>query len=229
MVTRQSGSLIGEASTSSSIERLSAVARSARTSIDLLHRVRRPIDAHTPEVLEAHLDPAIGPIQRRVEVQARAGDGREVGEVAGAPPQHREPLLRRFQRSGQVLALGPVELQREGELVLSLPAVLCQQRRAGGEVLQRRSVGRRSLGTLSSDEVDLGDPLALLPRGDELGPTVELARDLEDLLLEILWCGPREEQAADPEVHRRPVACGDERVGSLLHAIVWEPIRGFGL
>ena len=76
--------------------------------------------------------------------------------------QHREPLLRRRQLAGQELALGAVELEREAELVATLPAVLRQQRRAGGEIGQRRGVGRRRLGALARDQVELGEPLALL-------------------------------------------------------------------
>src|SRR3990172_1626823 len=64
---------------------------------------------------------------------------------------------------------------------------------------------------------------------DERGAAVELVRDLEDLLLEILRRRARPEQSTDLQVHRCPLALGDERVGRLLDAIVREPIRALDL
>ena len=46
-------------------------------------------------------------------------------------------------------------LQREGELRATLPGVFRQQRGARNEILQRHRVGRRSLGALAGDEVQL--------------------------------------------------------------------------
>ena len=74
----------------------------------------------------------------------------------------RQALLRVRQLAGQELAFGPVQLQREGELVPALPAILRQERRAGGEIGQRRGVGGRRLGALARDQVELGQLLALL-------------------------------------------------------------------
>ncbi len=129
----------------------------------LVRRVRRPRDADAPEVVEARLDGAIAPIQRRVEIDAHAGDGGEIDEVCGAAREHREPLLGRPELAGQVLALGAVELELEGEIVPPVPALFFQERRAGREVLLRRGVGRRSSGALARDEIELGDALSLRP------------------------------------------------------------------
>ena len=76
--------------------------------------------------------------------------------------QRRQALLRVRQLAGQELAFGPVQLQREGELVPALPAVLRQQRRTGDEIGERRGVGRRGLGALARDQVELGQLLAFV-------------------------------------------------------------------
>ena len=122
-------------------------------------------DADAPEVFEARLDGAVALIQASCKrFTRRHATAALSARFCGAARQHREPLFRRREIAGQELALGPVELEREGECVPPLPAVLRQQRRAGGEIGQRRGIGGRSLGPLASNEIELGDPLALLSR-----------------------------------------------------------------
>ncbi len=130
----------------------------------------------------------------------KPGDGGQVGEVRGAACELGEALLRRRQRAGQELAFGPVQLEREGELVPALPRIVRQQRRTGGEIGQRRGVGRRRLGAPARDQVELGELLALLARRDQGGAAVELIDDLEDRLLPLLGRRVRREQSADPQV-----------------------------
>ncbi|MFY0533374.1 hypothetical protein [Nannocystis pusilla] len=118
-----------------------------------------------------------------------------------------------------------MEFEREGEIVPALPAVLGQERRACGEIRERRGVRGRPLGALARDEVELGDLLSLRRRGDQRGAPVELVHDLEDLLRELFGGHARGELPAGPEVHRRPLAARDERIGRLLDAIVEEFVR----
>ena len=93
-------------------------------------------------------------------------------EAGGAARQLGEARLRFRQRAGEELALGPIELEREGQIVTPLPRVLRQQRGAGGEVGQRRGVGGRGLGAPARNQVQLGEPLALLGRADQRGAAV---------------------------------------------------------
>ena len=81
-----------------------------------------------PEVVETDGDRAAALTERRVQIHAQARDGRSLDRVAARADKRVQALLRRRQRAGQELAFGPVQLQREGELVPALPAVLRQQR-----------------------------------------------------------------------------------------------------
>ena len=67
-----------------------------------------------------------------------------------------------------------------------------QQRRAGDEIRERRGVGRRSLGALPGDQIELGESLTFVSRGDQRHATVELIDDFEDRLLPLLRqaCAP---------------------------------------
>ena len=76
-------------------------------------------------------------------------------------------------------------LEQKGELVSSLPTVLRQQSVAGGEIIHRRDIGRRSLGALACNEVQFGDPLALFPQVNQRGATVELVHNFENMLFEL--------------------------------------------
>ena len=115
-----------------------------------------------PEVVETDVDRAVALIEGRVQIHAQACDGRSLDRICGASRKRCQALLRCRQRAGQELAFGPVQLQREGELVPALPAVVRQQRRTGGEIVERRGVGRGGLGALARDQVELGQLLALV-------------------------------------------------------------------
>ena len=148
--------------------------------------MRRPSDADPAEVVEPDRNGAIASAESHEEVHPQPGDGGQVGEADSAACQFGEARLRLRQRAGQELAFRPVQLQREGELMPALPAIRRQQRRPGGEIGQRRRVRGRGLGAPARDQVQLGDPLPLLARGDQGRAAVELADDLEDVLLDRL-------------------------------------------
>ena len=147
-----------------------------------------------PEVVETDGDRAAALIEGRVQIHAQARDGRSFDRICGAGRQRCQALLRVRQRAGQELAFGPVQLQREGELVPALPAIFRQQRRTGGEIGERRGVGGRGLGALARDQIELGQLLALVcVEVIKRGAAVELIDDLEDRLLPLLAeaCAPR--------------------------------------
>ena len=72
----------------------------------------------------------------------------------------RQPFSAADHLAGQEFALGPVQLEREDELVVALPGS-SPGARAGGEILERRGVGGRCLGALARDQIELCDLLAL--------------------------------------------------------------------
>src|SRR6516162_2159355 len=172
--------------------------------IFLLHlvvrRVRRPVYTYAPEVFEAHLDGTVDPIQCDIEFHAQASDGGTVDHVPGPARQQRQLFFRRQEIAGQKLALGPLELQREGERVPLLPTVLWQQRTACDKIPQRRGISCLFFGPLAAYEIQFGDPLSLLQRIDQLATAIELIDDLEDLPLDLLGRRPRQQQPADPEM-----------------------------
>ena len=129
--------------------------------------MRRPGDADTAQVVEADRDGAIASAEGHEEIHLQPSDGGQVGEADGAACQFGEARLGFRQRASEELAFGPVQLEREGELVPALPGVVRQQGRPGGEIGQRRRVGRRGLGAPAGDQIQLGEPLALLARGDQ--------------------------------------------------------------
>ncbi len=115
-----------------------------------------------PKAFQAHRDRAVAGPEHRIQIHTPACDGRSLDRVDSARCKRRQTLLHGRQRACPELTVGPVQLQREGEFLPPVPRVLPQQRRAGGEIRQRGGVGRRHLRALAGDQVQLGDPLALV-------------------------------------------------------------------
>ena len=80
----------------------------------LFRRMRRPVDAQMPEVVETDGNGAAALIEGRVQIHAQARDRGSLHRICGAGRQRCQALLRVRQRAGQELAFGPVQLQREG-------------------------------------------------------------------------------------------------------------------
>ena len=87
-------------------------------------RMRLPVDAQMPEVVETGGNGAAGLSQRHVQIHAQARDGRLLHRGGGVARKRRQALLRGDVLSGQELAFRPVYLQSEGEFMPPLPAVL---------------------------------------------------------------------------------------------------------
>ena len=124
-VAPATGSVIRGRSSSASIGRSPSCRHKPRVFLPhlVLGRMRRPSDADTAQVVEADRDGAIASAEGHEEVHPQPGDGGQVGEADGAACQFGEARLRLRQRAGQELAFGPVQLQREGELMPALPAI----------------------------------------------------------------------------------------------------------
>ena len=116
------------------------------------------------EIFEASANGEVAAIHRRMEGYAKTGHGGPVDGVCGEAPHRRQPPLSGLEVGGQELALRPVQLQRKGEVVAPLPAIIRQKFRPGGEIGQRRGVGARRLGAHAGLEVELGDLFALRRR-----------------------------------------------------------------
>ena len=82
-------------------------------------------------IIETDGDRAGALIEGHVQIHAQARDGRSLDRICGASRKRFQALLRFRQRTGQELAFGPMQLQREGELAPALPAILRQQRGTG--------------------------------------------------------------------------------------------------
>ena len=185
----------------------------------------RPVDTETSQVVETDTRPRgrSDQVSCTESTRRRATAACSTGSRARVRPrQTSAPPLR--QRAGQELAFGPMQLQREGERMLALPAVVRQQRRAGGEIGQRRDVGRRSLGALARNQVELGELLALSREVISAAPRLKLVDDVEDLPppASRKVCAPASSlpirRCASPRVLR------DQRIGRLLNAVVDEPV-----
>src|SRR5437016_13116151 len=133
-------------------------------------------------------------------------------------------LLRGPVSAGKELALGTVELEREGERAASVPAVLRQQGATRSEVGQRRGVGVSILGTLARDQVELGQLLALVLRRDQRDTAVELIDDFEDDLLAFLLRRVSREQSPDSQVRVGARRLRDQRVGGLPDTVVHKSV-----
>ncbi len=179
------------------------------------------------EVIEPDGNGAAALIEGHVQINAQARDRGAFHGICGAGRQRRQALLRFRQRAGEELALGPVELQREAELVTALPRILRQQGRTRGEIGERRGIGGRGLGALAREQVELGQLLALVPCGDQRGAAVELIDDLEDRILPLLrWCVGRE-QPADTQMRRDAQLLRDQRIRGFLDAVMEKPVATF--
>ena len=187
--------------------------------------MRRPVDATASKVIEARLDRRgrSDPVWCRVQTQA--GDGAMSTRFLARLGKHREAFFRRSQICSQQLALSPLVLERKDERVAPLPTVLAGSAWPVARYVQRRGVGRRSLGPFAGNEIKLGDPLALLRRIDQAAYRDRAGSRSRRY-------SPRSPSGAVRDASTRPIlrcaaarsSVGDERIGSLLNAVVQERV-----
>lgn len=123
-----------------------------------------------------------------------------LGRGRGTPRQRGQSRFGGQQLSRQDFTFGPVQLQREEQVMPTLPAIVAQLLRSGGEIGERRGVGRRRPGALASQQVEFGQLLAFVLVADQRGPAIELSRDLEDRFLALFLGRLRDEKPADPQM-----------------------------
>src|ERR1700722_19612173 len=153
-----------------------------------------------PEIVETDGNGATALIEACVQIYEQARHSGSFHRIRGASREHIQTFLGFCQRSGEKFALGPLQLQRKGELVPALPLVFRQQGCSGGEMGERRSVGRRGLGALARKQVKFGQLLTLISQVDQGRAAVELVDYLEDRLLVFFCGGMRREQPSDTQV-----------------------------
>src|SRR5262245_18238277 len=103
------------------------------------------------EIIESDLNRPIAAGECRIKLYPQAGDD-SFRDCTVAERRHvLQALLRRAEVAGQEFTLGAVQLEIEGELVASVPAVVRQQLPAEDQISKCHSVRRRCLGALSSE------------------------------------------------------------------------------
>src|SRR6185437_8498086 len=108
--------------------------------------------------------------------------------------QAREASLRSDKLAREHLALGHQVFERKRDIVVTLPALLRQQRTAGLEVLERRRVRCGVLRTLARDQIEVRHLFAALDRRDEVRAPIQLIDDLEYRLLPFSRCSIRDQE-----------------------------------
>jgi len=161
--------------------------------------------------------------QGSCRVPPQIGDGGEVHEPASTAGQHRQPLFGGRQCAGQELALGAVELEREGEVAVPLPAILGQQLPTGCEVGQRRVVGRRLFGALAREQMSSASCTRSAREVIKAAPRLSWLTISKMASSRLPAAYPRP-ASADPEVHGGAPFGRNQRVGSLVDAIVDETV-----
>ncbi len=95
----------------------------------------------SPKIVQAHRNRAVALVKDRVEIEAHAGDGSQINGGLCALRQRREAFFCRRELSGQILALGSVELEVECDSIAPSPIVVGQQSAASGKILQGGGIG----------------------------------------------------------------------------------------
>src|SRR6516165_5865533 len=117
--------------------------------------MRRPFDAQFSEIVETDGDRAIALTEGRVQIHAQACDSRQFDRVRRAGRKRRQSLLGGCRLASQELAFGSVQLQWEDEVTPALPRIVRQLCCTCDEIVEGRSVGRRSLSALTCYQVEL--------------------------------------------------------------------------
>ncbi len=194
----------------------------------LPHRVLgwlpRPAQADAAKVFENDVDGEVGSVERRVERDAKARDGRSIDQVLRSPRQSGQSLFSRGEVADQELAFGPLQLEIEAQAILSCPAFLRHERAAGDEIRQRRRIGGRCLGAFARHEIKAGDLPPLCRRADQGGAPVELVDDLENLLGEFILAQRGDETASDAQMNLGPPLRRNARIGRLADAVMAEGV-----
>ena len=149
-------------------------------------------------------------------------DGRLVDFRRPALQQLPNQLLGLLEVTAQKLALRAFEPQAERQLVLAAPVPFVQQRHAGRKIHARRRIGRRRLGLSPGTQIDRRHLRFLVPVDQPCGAPIELVRDIEQMLGELVRRHARQQRAADSQVDVGTALFRDQRIRRLLDPVVQE-------
>ncbi len=160
-----------------------------------------------------------------IELHLEDEDADAVELRSGVVEEQTDGLLGLLEAAAQVLALGPLAVEREAERVTRAPRGGGEERRAGLEVGRGGLVGRRRLRPLPRGEVEAGQLEPLRRIADPRRPGVEVVDAVEARLVAPALGLAGEEQAPDAQVRLGLADVLDQRIRRLLHPIVQEAIR----
>ncbi len=157
-----------------------------------------------------------------MKLELHAVDGRLVDFRGAALQQPHDQLLGFSEVTAQKLALRAFEPQAERQRVLAAPVPFVQQRHAGRKIRARRRIGRRRLGLSPGAQLDRRHLRFLVPVDQPCGAPIELVRDIEQMLGQIVLGHAREQHAADAQMDFGPLLFGNQRISRLLNPVVQE-------
>ena len=86
------------------------------------------------------------------------------------------------------------------QFVLAAPVAVVEQRHAGRQIHARRRIGRRRLGLSPGAQIDRRHLHFLVPVDQPRSAPIELVRDIEQMLGELVRRHARQQRAADAQV-----------------------------
>ncbi|MBA7571231.1 hypothetical protein ES708_12990 [subsurface metagenome] len=111
------------------------------------------------------------------------------------------------------------------QVIVRPPGLFGKEIHPRREVSHRRMVGRRILGLETRLQVQLRQPIALLPGGDETAPLIQLVGDVKDPVKEFFRRGVLQVQIADLEMDTFPFFRQKERIGRLPDTVVVKAVE----
>ncbi len=156
-------------------------------------------------------------------------DGPGAVDLGSALAQHLvDEGFRLVEATAADLAFGLFHVQGQRQLMGVLPAAGVERRHSLRQIVTAGFVGRGSLRLAGGLQVETRDPGSFLHVRRRCQAPVELTRDIEDLLgHHVARHGLRQRQA-DAQMHRATSVFRNERVGTLLDAIVEELVAPVG-
>ena len=143
----------------------------------------------------------------------------------GTSQEQRKLLLRLREVPAMVLALGGLEVEREGEIVVRAPQIVAHQLQPRREIPQCGLVRGRGLGLQTRAQIEPGECQALRRVRDQVAPEIQVVDQVEDPLLARFGIRARQQQPAHRQVHQLLLLGGDQRVGRLLDPVVEKGVR----
>ena len=147
-----------------------------------------------------------------------------VKDVVQLLEQGAKASVHAFEFAAEIGGLGRFGEKLARELRGLFPRLAAQfdEGNAGLEIFQRGGKGGVELGAISCLEIQLRQLDLGFASRDDRAAAVELIGDIEDVCFTLRFRHAGEQEAADLQMHARPILLGDQRINGLLHAVVTE-------